>query len=66
MGDRHIFISPMEVQIPYKLKLGSEKDIEDAVHLYSIFRDHLDRDQFMSFLQNLDQLDAFRRYLDEA
>jgi hypothetical protein len=29
-------ISPIELQIPYKLFLGSSKDIEDSRHLYVI------------------------------
>jgi hypothetical protein len=30
------------MQIPYKLKLGSEKDLEDATHLYVLFEKYLD------------------------
>jgi hypothetical protein len=33
IGEKHLFISPIELQIPYKLYLGSDKDIEDAVYL---------------------------------
>jgi hypothetical protein len=32
-----IMISSIELQIPYKLFLGSEKDIEDARYLYKLF-----------------------------
>jgi len=31
--DIRFFISPIELQIPYKLYLGSDKDIEDAMYL---------------------------------
>lgn len=40
-GER-IFISPLEVQIVYKLFPGSEKDLEDAAYLWELFRDRLD------------------------
>ncbi len=38
-----IYISPLELQIAYKLKLGSEKDVGDAVFLYELFSDRIDR-----------------------
>lgn len=38
----HAFrIGPFELQIAYKLYLGSKTDIEDAVHLYSVFEETL-------------------------
>lgn len=33
--------SEIELQIAFKLKLGSEKDFEDARHLYKFFKEHL-------------------------
>jgi len=33
--------SELEMQIAFKLKLGSEKDFEDARHLYKVFKEHL-------------------------
>jgi len=47
------FISPIEVEIPYKLYLGSEKDIEDAVHLWEIFKEHLDKKLISRFMNEL-------------
>lgn len=47
------FISPIEVEIPYKLYLGSEKDIEDAVHLWEIFKDNLDKKLMSRFMNEL-------------
>ena len=43
LNGNKIYISPMELQIAYKLYLGSDKDIEDAVFLYELFKDNLDR-----------------------
>lgn len=53
-GKESINISPLELQIPFKLYLGSDKDIEDAVYLYDIFLKYLDKvkmKQYMSILK---------------
>jgi len=47
------FVSPIELQIPYKLYLGSDKDIEDAVYLWVLFRERLDNDLVRSFMEEL-------------
>lgn len=41
IGDSTIPIGPLELQIAYKLYLGAQKDIEDAVHLYTLFEETL-------------------------
>ncbi|MFH0962146.1 MAG: hypothetical protein V1820_05700 [archaeon] len=46
-------ISPIELQIPFKLKLGSEKDIEDARHLNKIFGERLDKELLGGFAKRL-------------
>lgn len=43
LPDTHVYISPIEIQIAYKIWLGSPKDIEDAMYLFEIFRQHLDQ-----------------------
>ena len=48
-----LFISPIEVQIPYKLYLGSDKDIEDAVYLWEIFKSYLEREKLKRFMEKL-------------
>jgi len=53
-GKHIINISPLELQIAFKLYLGSDKDIEDAVYLYDIFSKYLDivkLKQYMSILK---------------
>jgi hypothetical protein len=45
LPDAHVYISPIEIQIAYKIYLGSPKDIEDALFLFEIFREHLDKVQ---------------------
>jgi len=37
-----LMTSEIELQIAFKLNLGSDKDFEDARHLYNIFKEHLD------------------------
>ncbi len=54
IGKERINISPIELQIAFKLHLGSDKDIEDAVHLYDIFLERLDKvklKQYMNLLK---------------
>ena len=41
------------LQIPYKLFLGSEKDIEDARFLFKLFEDKLNIGLLKMFLINL-------------
>ncbi|ASJ11822.1 hypothetical protein [Thermococcus thioreducens] len=42
LSGRRIYISPIELQIAYKLYLGSDKDFEDAFFLYELFKEELD------------------------
>lgn len=58
-----LYISPIELQIPFKLFLGSEKDIEDAKHLYNVFKNELDGKLLKEFLKRLNKEDIFNRYL---
>jgi len=57
-----IFISPLELQIAYKLflaadgteqELKSDKDIEDARHLYSLFKEKINKEEFLIFVDKL-------------
>ncbi|WP_456365315.1 hypothetical protein [Thermococcus sp.] len=42
LNDETLYVSPIELQIAYKLYLGSDNDIEDAFFLYEMFKDYLD------------------------
>lgn len=62
IGSEIFFISPLELQIAYKLflaadgtdeELNADKDIEDARHLYQIFKDKLNKDEFHEFVNKL-------------
>ncbi len=43
-------ISPLELQIAFKLYLGADKDIEDARHLYKVFFEKLDKSKLSNYM----------------
>lgn len=53
LGSRAIYISPLELQIAYKLYLGSMKDLEDAKYIYEAFRDEIDRGELEKWARRL-------------
>lgn len=53
IDQKHLNISPIEIQIPYKLYLGSDKDIEDAIYLWEIFKDKMDISNLRKFMKSL-------------
>ena len=53
LNDRRIYISPIELQIAYKLYLGSDKDFEDAFFLYELFKGHLDEAMLHEYAKRL-------------
>lgn len=62
--NKHILlISSLELQIPFKLYLGSEKDIEDAKYLYNLFKDKLDLILLREFNQKFKIQSKFNKYL---
>lgn len=63
LNKSRLYISPIELQIPFKLFLGSEKDIEDAKYLHSIFKEHLDFALLDEFNRKLNISNLFNKYL---
>ncbi|MBS3107464.1 hypothetical protein J4468_00975 [Candidatus Woesearchaeota archaeon] len=57
------YISPLELQISYKLFLGSEKDIEDARYLFRIFKDKLNLEKMHSFNRKLKIEEKYNKYI---
>ena len=55
-------ISPIELEIPYKIYLGSEKDIEDAVYLYEIFKDKINHGKTMDYAAKIGVLSRMAYY----
>lgn len=64
LADKSLYLSPLELQIPYKLFLGSEKDIEDARFLFKLFKDNLNIVLLKMFLSKLKVSDnQVKKYL---
>lgn len=51
--DERMYVPPIELQIAYKLYLGGEKDIEDAMYLWEVFKEHLDLSLLHKFTEIL-------------
>jgi len=54
IGNYSINISPLELQIAFKLYLGSDKDIEDANYLHELLFAHLDKVKIKYFMNVLE------------
>jgi hypothetical protein len=52
-GAHELNTSSIELQIAYKLFLGSEKDYGDAAHLYDIYEEYINKTEFNSFIKML-------------
>jgi hypothetical protein len=53
LGKNNISISPIELQIAYKLYLGSDKDYEDARYLYMLLYKYLDLKKLKALIKSL-------------
>ena len=54
IGGEAVPIGPVELQIAYKLYLGAQKDIEDAVHLYTLLEESLSVPRLKEWVRRLD------------
>ncbi|MDP2749353.1 MAG: hypothetical protein Q8O89_00800 [Nanoarchaeota archaeon] len=63
MNENKLYVSPIELQIPFKLHLGTEKDIEDARYLYAIFKEKMDTELLNQFNRKLNIIELFNKYL---
>ncbi len=64
LGKKNMFIiSPLELQIAFKLYLGSEKDELDARHLYGIFKNDIDIRLLKTFIG---KLNVKQKYTEEV
>ena len=61
IGDEAISIGPLELQIAYKLHLSAQKDIEDAVHLYTLFEESLSVPRLEEWVTRLNVEDEYER-----
>ncbi len=61
VGGEEIPIGPLELQIAYKLYLGTQQDFEDAVHLYTLFEESLRPAQLERWCENLGVSEEYDR-----
>jgi hypothetical protein len=61
IGNETIPIGQLELQIAYKLRLGAQKDVEDAVHLYTIFEESLSESRLEEWVRRLEVEDEYER-----
>ncbi|MFB6069072.1 MAG: hypothetical protein ABEJ90_04000 [Halobacterium sp.] len=61
IADESIPIGPLELQIAYKLHLGAQKDVEDAVHLYTLFEESLSESRLEEWVTRLDVEPEYER-----
>ncbi|WP_136592178.1 hypothetical protein [Salinigranum halophilum] len=54
-------VGPLELQIAYKLYLGGQKDLEDAAHLYLLFRESLSTTALESWVDDLGVTEQYAR-----
>ncbi|MFH0970700.1 MAG: hypothetical protein V1776_04555 [Candidatus Diapherotrites archaeon] len=53
LNGRELYTSEIEMQIAYKLRMTGDKDLEDALHLYSVFKEQLDLSLLEFHMQDL-------------
>lgn len=61
IGNKTIPIGPLELQIAYKLYLGAQTDVEDAVHLYTLFEESLRKPRLEEWVIRLDVETEYER-----
>lgn len=61
IGDGTLPIGPLELQIAYKLFLGSQNNLEDAVHIYTLFEESLRDDRLQEWVTKLGVEDEYER-----
>jgi len=59
IDNKKIYISPLEMQIAYKLDLGSYKDLEDAKHIYTLFEEKLDKKELDRLVEKFGKEEEF-------
>lgn len=63
LNSNTFYISPIELQIAFKVFLGSKKDIEDALFLYKLFKNQLNMELIKEFGRKLKIIGLLDRYI---
>jgi hypothetical protein len=61
IGGHALRITPLELQIADKLHLGSRRDIEDAVHIFTVFEESLRATRLEKWVTRLGVEDEYER-----
>lgn len=61
IGDAELPVGPIELQIAYKLWLGTQTDFEDALHLYSLLEETIRMDDLEHWVEELGVEDDYER-----
>ena len=61
IGGAELPVGPLELQIAYKLWMGSQTDFEDAVHLYTLFEESLRTDDLEGWVDELGVQEEYER-----
>lgn len=63
LNGHELYIVPLEMEIAFKLYLGTQKDLEDARHLFKLFEGKLDMDSLKANIRRLRVEEHARKYL---
>lgn len=75
LNEKTLFISPLELQIAYKLflmsegdieEISSDKDFEDAKHLYETFKEKINKEKLLEYVTLLDVQDKWDIFKNET
>lgn len=61
IGDESLTIGSLELQIAYKLKMGADRDYEDALYLHEVLGTNLNQRALEEYVKRLDVTDEYDR-----
>jgi hypothetical protein len=64
LSDASIRIGSLELQIAYELRMGAQKDYEDAIYLYHLLEGTLNTDRLESYVEELGVESEYGRLTD--
>jgi len=64
LNNHKLIISTLEQQVAFKLYLGSNKDLQDAIHIYEIFKDRLDKQKLYNIANQLGVMNKLVEFLE--
>jgi hypothetical protein len=65
LNGKKLLFGPLELQIVYKMYLGSDKDIEDAIFIYRVLKEKLNEKELFKFLKQFEISDEVKKKVFE-